>query len=166
MTLKLDDVVHQFNKAVEELKAWASSIPKPEELPTVKLSNESPPTPDRNKGCISRCECLAVSLCGGLVAVGCQNGNIFLRYPNNDSKFLSGHFGRVLRLAFSGDGSMLASGSDTGDVRVWDIDSDDTNPVYFIKGTGKPIVDMAINSGGNTLVFKDDSGVAHFWDIS
>lgn len=59
---------------------------------------------------------------GRVLAVACQNGDVYLRDVDT-GKFaiLRGHTEACLRLSFSPDGTFLATGSRDGTSRIWDV---------------------------------------------
>jgi WD40 repeat protein/V8-like Glu-specific endopeptidase len=75
---------------------------------------------------------------------------------------LTGHTQRVNTLAFSPDGKTLASGSDDGTVRLWDVSGQ--RQVGVLTGhTG--VIAVAFNRDGKTLASGSDDGTVRLWDV-
>ncbi len=71
--------------------------------------------------------------------------------------------GSAKGLAFSLDGSRLASGDDTGIVQIWNLD-DDEKPV-ILEEHSHQVWALAFSPDGNTLASADRSGQLVLWNI-
>ena len=77
--------------------------------------------------------------------------------------------GAVNSVAFSSDGHTLASGSDDGSVRLWDV-ADPAHPRLLsqpLTGTGiAAVASVAFSPDGHTLASGDDDGTIRLWDVA
>ncbi len=76
---------------------------------------------------------------------------------------LAGHRQRVDRLAFSPDGTMLASGGDDRLVITWDLESGQQRAVY--EGHAGGVNALAFNPDGTTLWSGGDDRAIFVWDL-
>ena len=76
---------------------------------------------------------------------------------------LAGHRERLLRLAFSPDGTTLASGADDRLVMVWDVASGQRRAVY--KGHAAAVNAVAFSPDGTTLWSGGDDRAIFVWDL-
>jgi WD40 repeat protein len=76
---------------------------------------------------------------------------------------LSGHADSVLTVAFSPDGSRIASGSDDGLVKVWDSQS--RAEVLTLPGHTAGVTVVAFSSDGDRLASGSADGNVRVWDL-
>ena len=79
------------------------------------------------------------------------------------SAVLAGHQERLVRLAFSADGTKLASGADDRLVMVWDVASGQRAAVY--EGHGAGVNALTFNPDGTTLWSGGDDRAIFAWDL-
>lgn len=77
---------------------------------------------------------------------------------------LRGHKGPIWSVAFSPDGSLLATGSDDTSLRLWDPASGRETEV--LSGHGGAVFAVAFAHSGKFLLSSDGDGVIHFWDVA
>ncbi|KAI0102848.1 quinon protein alcohol dehydrogenase-like superfamily [Nemania sp. FL0031] len=75
---------------------------------------------------------------------------------------LEGHIGTVRSIAFSPDGSLLASGADDCTIRLWDPI---TGAVFHrLRGHLSQVRELAFSPNGVQLASCSESGLVHIWD--
>ncbi|MFT3744617.1 MAG: hypothetical protein QM785_10040 [Pyrinomonadaceae bacterium] len=67
----------------------------------------------------------------------------------------------VFAVAFSPDGTRLATASDVGIIRLWDIEAD--RQVLALTASNKPIARLAFNANGTSLISTDATGSTNIW---
>ncbi|ETO30991.1 G-protein beta WD-40 repeats containing protein [Reticulomyxa filosa] len=78
-------------------------------------------------------------------------------------KLLQGHFKKVNSVAFSPDGTNIASASYDGTVQVWDISSD--NAIQILKGHTTCVNDAQFSPDGNTIVSCSEDATIRLWNV-
>ena len=67
-------------------------------------------------------------------------------------------------MAFSPDGKTLASGSDNGTVRLWEVDQPEMAPVVLL-GHEQGVLAVAFSPDGKTLASGSDDGTVRLWAV-
>jgi len=102
----------------------------------------------------------ALSPDGTLIAVGAINElRLFRSADGGLSRILAGHAGTVNSVSFSGDGLMLASGSDDATIKLWGVSNGTL--VRTIKGYSNYVGRVLLSPDGTTVASsgRDESGV-------
>jgi WD40 repeat protein len=76
---------------------------------------------------------------------------------------LQGHTSRVLSVAFSPDGSRLATGSVDGTAKIWDVESG--SPLHTLYGHTSSVSSVAFSPDGKRLATGSDDWTAKIWDV-
>ncbi len=75
----------------------------------------------------------------------------------------TGHKGKVVSLAVSPDGAVLASASWDGSIGLWPVDGSDPR---FLTGHNGPVNDVAFTQDGSGLYSASSDGSIRLWDVS
>ncbi|MDQ1294473.1 MAG: hypothetical protein QG608_2356, partial [Actinomycetota bacterium] len=75
---------------------------------------------------------------------------------------LSGHTDWVNAVAFSPDGSLLATGSDDGTARLWDLTGE--KPPTILSGHTDRVLGVAFSPDGSLLASASDDGTTRLWN--
>ena len=104
------------------------------------------------------------------VATGDDRGWVRLWHPGRlpDSTGWPAHDRVVCAVAFSRDGSRLASGSWDGTVKVWDpaVAADGTRPAATLRGHARPVLGVAFSPDGKRLASGSEDRTVKVWDIA
>ena len=97
------------------------------------------------------------------IAVGLQSGNIVTidTFTGTYTSTLLQHMGWVSSLAFSSDGTFLASGSNNGVVALWDIQTGGV--IRTFPGHTNSVLSISI-SDGNIIASGSDDTTIRLWD--
>ena len=109
---------------------------------------------------------------GLILAIGGFNRKITLYYmpKGNPMHFLEGHTGRVTCLAWSPDSRTLASGSDDGSIRIWDVQS--LKAVSVLEGVhgrgthGTGTTSLGYFPDGKSLYSSGYDPTIRIWDVT
>ena len=108
--------------------------------------------------------CMVLSPDGRWLAVGSQNGTIFgldLVEGKTLKRWVEDPLW-ILSLAFSPDSRLLASGHQTGIVKLWEVDSDTCLQTL---DAGMHAFGVTFSPDGQTLAGTVNNGI-HFWDVA
>ena len=79
-------------------------------------------------------------------------------------RVLEGHTNRVSSVAFSPDGTTLASGSFDNTIRLWDVATG--NQISPLRGHTGPVLSVAFSPDGKTLVSGSEDRTVRIWDAT
>ncbi|MDX8034225.1 hypothetical protein SK803_28755 [Lentzea sp. BCCO 10_0856] len=108
-----------------------------------------------------------LALTGSSVASGGADRTIRLFDPTSDApprNLPVAHTAAVEALAFSPDGTVLASGGNDGRIILWDVEH--SRQLAVLGELGNALRDIAFTPDGRTLITGDASGAVIFWDVA
>jgi WD40 repeat protein len=116
-------------------------------------------------GSAAATQVLAFLPSGQMVAVSDQDTIALFSSSQSDSQLLSGMTGKPLNVVASRDGTMIAAGSTTGAITVWDAATTQAKPA--LKGDLSAISRLAINDDGTLLAAAGPSSDprVEIWDV-
>jgi len=108
-------------------------------------------------------QCLSVSPSQGLVAVGADDGSIYLWKSSDWSKeALEGHQGAITDVSFAQDERTLLSSGIDGTLRWWDVS--DRKLVDTLRVSDAAVYGFSQSADGGRLATIDGSGMVQVWD--
>jgi len=107
--------------------------------------------------------CLAYK--NNTIATGClgTNTTIFDAVTGSQTAVLSGHNGYVWSLAFSSDGTLLASGGEDNTIKLWDVQTGGI--VKTFHGHTGTVLSVSISVGNTMIASGSRNGTVCLWDI-
>jgi len=110
---------------------------------------------------------LTVSPDGSTIVVGTTGGRtrdvVTVEVESAEVRTLEGHGAEVSGVAFSPDGSMLATGSDDRSIILWT--TADWSPAAVLAGHEDRVRQLAFTADGSMLLSVSDDGTMRWWDV-
>jgi len=100
----------------------------------------------------------------GRLISGGDDFDIRLWSRDGSSEVLAGHKGKVMSLALSQSGNMLASAAWDGWVGLWDLEKPGTP--RLLKGHRSNVTDVAFAEGGSVIYSASSDGTIRKWDTA
>jgi WD40 repeat protein len=80
---------------------------------------------------------------------------------------LQGHSSMVWSVAFSPDGSLLASGDNDGEIKLWKVRGEDSGQcLTTLRSGANPVGALAFSVDGNTLIISNNDEEVSLCDVS
>ena len=113
---------------------------------------------------------LAVAPGGVWLATGGPNNSVQLWSSESGQKLaaLPGHEAEVTAAAINSDGTLLATGDERGDIRLWQVDpaGQSAKPSRRLKGHSRTITALEFTPLGDTLVSSSGDRTCGQWDVA
>ena len=110
---------------------------------------------------------LTVSPDGSTIVVGTTGGRtrdvVTVDVESAEVRTLEGHGAEVSGVAFSPDGSLLATGSDDRSIILWT--TADWSPAAVLAGHEDRVRQLAFTADGSMLLSVSDDGTMRWWDV-
>jgi WD40 repeat protein len=107
-----------------------------------------------------------MSLDGMKIAAGGSDGRIFLWNRKSRNPDIRSHNGSIKSVAFSPNGSLLASASALGTIKIWSINSQDQlNEIHHLDENQGSVYSLAFSSNGSLLA-SSSNNIIRIWDVN
>lgn len=118
---------------------------------------------------------IAVSQDGYYLAGSCEDGTVRLwdtriawwdllrRWPTREVRSFTGHYERIASIAFSPDGTFLASGSADNTIKLWDVQTGDL--IHTFSGHADEVRSVAFRADGRYVVSGSKDKTVKIWDV-
>src|ERR1043166_6687952 len=111
-----------------------------------------------------RCEFFAISRDGKKLATATLNEiSVQTVGEGQEAVMLRGHSSFVTAVAFSEDSELLASASEDGAVKLWNVRSGRES--FSLAGDGSKVHRLAFSPDGKSLATQDDNDVVRLWNL-
>jgi WD40 repeat protein/serine/threonine protein kinase len=104
--------------------------------------------------------------CGRVVYAPAHESTLHLHDValERDIAVLSGHEGEILSVAWSRDGSRVASSSADGTIRLWEGSTG--RPLTVLSGHAKPVIMIYLSADGSRLAAQTSDSEVRVWDVA
>jgi len=111
--------------------------------------------------------CVAMDGKGKTLAIGGRDATVrFVGAKSanrDDEKVFEGHPEAVSAIVMDSKGTLVVSGSEAGDIRVWKFSNGKQQ--HLLQEQGSVIMQLAVDPKGKYLASGDEDGVIQVWDL-
>jgi eukaryotic-like serine/threonine-protein kinase len=100
---------------------------------------------------------------GQQTATAGGDGLVVLWETGKTPRILHGHHGPVLRVAYSGDGRLLATADETGSIRIWNLGTE--KAIRVLSGAA-PTTALRFGPGAEWIVAGGEDGSIKLWNLT
>ncbi|MDP1563828.1 MAG: serine/threonine-protein kinase [Pirellulaceae bacterium] len=90
--------------------------------------------------------------------------NLLKRRNHDETSSLTGHTGKVYRVRYSPEGSVVVSCGDEGSIRLWD--SEDGRELAHLDEFSGSVTDVAMHPSGRFVAATGENGKLMVWDVT